>query len=174
MAGQSQVELRTALPSDLEALHAALNTVAAEKWVIATVQFSLEDVRAFLEKSVKTSLPHALALEGETVVGWCDIVPGKPENGFGHIGRLGMWVRREWRRRGIGRSLLERCLQQASQAGLEKIELEVYPENLPAVLLYKRFGFLEEGLRRRARKLDGRYQDIQQMALWLTDPPPPR
>jgi ribosomal protein S18 acetylase RimI-like enzyme len=80
-----------------------------------------------------------------------------------------MGVRREWRRRGIGRRLLEACLWQALQAGLEKVELEVYPDNQPAVLLYKGFRFVEEGLRRRARKLDGRYQDIQLMALWLSN-----
>jgi len=39
-------------------------------------------------------------------------------------------------------------------------------DNQPAVLLYKEFGFVEEGLRRRAHKLDGRYEDIQLMALW--------
>lgn len=115
-------------------------------------------------------MPHVLALEGETVVGWCDIVPGKAANGFGHIGRLGMGVRREWRRRGIGRQLLEACLRQASQAGLEKVELEVYTDNQAAIRLYKELGFLEEGLRRRARRLDGRYQDIELMALWLDKP----
>jgi predicted N-acetyltransferase YhbS len=78
-----------------------------------------------------------------------------------------MRVRREWRRRGIGRQLMETYLRQASEAGLENVELEVYPDNQFAVLLYKQFGFVEEGLRRRARKLDGRYQDIELMALWL-------
>ena len=167
MQGQSQVHFRSARLSDIEALFAAINSVAAEKWYIATVQFSLEGIRPHLEKLIATPMPPVLALEAETVVGWCDITAGKAPNGFGHVGRLGMGVRREWRRRGIGRQLMEKCLRQASAAGLEKVELEVYPDNQPAVLLYKQVGFVEEGLRRRARKLEGRYQDIQQMALWL-------
>jgi len=167
MQDQAQIQLRSVLPSDAEALCAAINAVAAERWVLATVQFSLDEVRGFLGMSIEISMPHVLALDGEIVIGWCDIVPGKAANGFGHIGRLGMGVRREWRRRGIGRRLLEECLRQAAQAGLEKVELEVYTDNEPALLLYKEFGFAEEGLRRGARKLDGRYQDIELMALWL-------
>jgi len=164
---QSQVHFRSALLSDIEALFAAINSVAAEKWYIGTVAFSLEELRPHLEKLIATPMPPVLALDGETVVGWCDIMAGKAANGFGHVGRLGMGVRREWRRRGIGRQLLETCLRQASKAGLEKVELEVYPDNQSAVLLYRHFGFVEEGLRRQARKLDGRYQDIEHMALWL-------
>jgi RimJ/RimL family protein N-acetyltransferase len=53
------------------------------------------------------------------------------------------------------------------------VELEVYPDNQAAVLLYEQFGFVAEGLRRRARKLDGRYQDIELMALWLRPVQPP-
>jgi ribosomal protein S18 acetylase RimI-like enzyme len=167
MQGQSPVYFRSALLSDIEALFAAINSVGAEKWFIGTVQFSLEELRPHLEKLIASAIPPALALDGETVVGWCDIMVGKAANGFGHVGRLGMGVRREWRRRGIGRQLVETCLRRASEAGLEKVELEVYPDNQAAVLLYEQFGFVAEGLRRRARKLDGRYQDIELMALWL-------
>jgi hypothetical protein len=33
--------------------------------------------------------------------------------------------------------------------------------------LYQSFGFTEEGVRIRGRKLDGRYQDVKLMARWL-------
>jgi Acetyltransferase (GNAT) family len=103
----------------------------------------------------------------ERIVGWCDMVPGKAPSGFGHVGRLGMAVPREWRRQGLGRELLARCLREVPRAGLEKVELEVYIENQAALRLYRSFGFMEEGLKRRARKLEGRYQDIVLMALHL-------
>ena len=50
-------------------------------------------------------------------------------------------------------------------ADLTRIELEVYASNSAAIALYRRFGFSEEGLKRRARFLDGQYQDILLMAL---------
>jgi ribosomal protein S18 acetylase RimI-like enzyme len=171
MYGQSNVQLRSVLAGDAEVLCDAINSVAAERWFLANVEFSAEAIGSFLEKSIATSMPHVLALDAQVVVGWCDIVPGKESNGFGHVGQLGMGVRREWRRRGLGRLLLATCLGQAARAGLEKVELQVYTDNQPAVRLYKHFGFVTEGLRRGARKLDGRYQDIELMARWLNAPP---
>ena len=163
----SQVEIRPARVTDAAGLHAAINSVASEKWFLATINFSAEEVRAFVQQSVESAMPHFVACHGEDIVGWCDIMPGKAASGFGHVGRLGMGVTREWRRQGLGRRLLATCLRAASAAGLEKIELEVYPENDPAMRLYQSCGFAQEGVRARARKLEGRYQDITLMALWV-------
>jgi RimJ/RimL family protein N-acetyltransferase len=62
---------------------------------------------------------------------------------------------------------LTACLSLARNAGIEKVELEVFADNLGAVGLYQSLGFIEEGVRIRGRKLDGRYQDVKLMALWL-------
>jgi ribosomal protein S18 acetylase RimI-like enzyme len=78
-----------------------------------------------------------------------------------------MGVRFEWRRQGIGHRMLGACLTLARKAGIEKVELEVFSDNLGAVRLYNSFGFNQEGLKIRGRKLEERYQDVLLMALWL-------
>ncbi len=45
------------------------------------------------------------------------------------------------------------------------IELEVFGSNTRAIRLYERLGFAYEGVRRKARKLDGAYEDLIVMAL---------
>jgi ribosomal protein S18 acetylase RimI-like enzyme len=95
-----------------------------------------------------------------------DILPNAAK-GFTHVGRLGMGVRAEWRRRGIGRQMLEACISLARDAHIEKVELEVFADNVAAIRLYESFGFVQEGIRIRGRKLEGRYQDVKIMALWL-------
>jgi RimJ/RimL family protein N-acetyltransferase len=64
--------------------------------------------------------------------------------------------------------MLESCQALACNAGIEKVELDVYSDNVAAVRLYESFGFRQEGLKVRGRKLEGRYQDVQLMALWLS------
>jgi ribosomal protein S18 acetylase RimI-like enzyme len=81
-----------------------------------------------------------------------------------------MGVRREWRRHGVGRRLLEEGLGLARSTGLEKIEIEVFNDNEGAIRLYESHGFTREGVKSRARKLEGRYQDVLLMALWLVTP----
>jgi ribosomal protein S18 acetylase RimI-like enzyme len=167
MPSGHQVQIRTARESDAESIREAVMAIAAEKWYLATLDgFSLEETRAFLRRIVEGNLLQVTAFVEDKVVGFCDILPN-PAPGFTHIARLGMGVLLEWRRHGIGRRLLEACLALAKNAHLEKVELEVFSDNIAAIRLYESFGFSREGVRVRSRKLDGRYQDLELMALWL-------
>jgi ribosomal protein S18 acetylase RimI-like enzyme len=153
------------MPDDAEGIHHCLDTVAHERRHIAMVEApSLTDVRAFLEEKPSHGLIQFVALVGGRIVGWCDVAP-KPIEGFRHSAVLGMGVLPEYRRRGLGCLLLERVLQAARERVLTRIELEVYVSNEAAIALYERSGFLREGVKRSARVLDGRVEDICCMAL---------
>lgn len=161
------MQIRPARESDTTSLRDAVLAIASEKWFLATVDgFSLEETSAFLKRIVEESLPQATAVVGDQVVGFCDIIPNSTK-GFTHVGRLGMGVRAEWRGQGIGRRMLIACLALARNAGMEKVECQVYSDNLAAIGLYESLGFRREGLKVRGRKLEDRYQDVVLMALWL-------
>ena len=87
--------------------------------------------------------------------------------GFTHCGRLGMGVHKSFRRLGLGTRLIERTISRAKGRGLERIELEVLASNTPAIKLYEKVGFVVEGVKKRARKLDGAYDDLVEMALFI-------
>ena len=73
-----------------------------------------------------------------------------------------MSVRAEWRRMGVGRALLQSLLDwaEASQP-IEKVGLAVFSDNLPAIGLYKMFGFIEEGRQLKHIKMGpNEYQDL--------------
>jgi RimJ/RimL family protein N-acetyltransferase len=63
---------------------------------------------------------------------------------------------------------MDATVQAAQKAGLKRVELEVFASNVPAIALYLRSGFVIEGCKRRARYLDGKYDDLILMAKWLT------
>jgi ribosomal protein S18 acetylase RimI-like enzyme len=85
-----------------------------------------------------------------------------------HIGHvIGMMVRPEARGVGLGALLLEACIADARQAGLEMLTLSVTAENAGAVRLYERHGFAAYGLLRRALKIGSRYHDKLHMARHL-------
>ena len=99
-------------------------------------------------------------------VGRMNISPMELE-GFTHCGRLGMGVRKDFRRLGIGTRLLDHTIGEARAMGLERIQLEVFASNTPAVRLYEKAGFVVEGEKKKGRKLDGEYDDLVQMALFI-------
>jgi RimJ/RimL family protein N-acetyltransferase len=86
-----------------------------------------------------------------------------------HVLRLDMCVHLGQWRQGHGRALLESLLEWAhTNPNALKVELLVRSTNLPAVSLYRSFGFVEEGrLRRRVRLPDGRFIDDLSMALHI-------
>jgi putative acetyltransferase len=81
-----------------------------------------------------------------------------------------MFVVATHRGRGIGTALMSEAMRWAHEHAIERIELTVYPHNVAAIALYRRFGFLEEGrLVRHAKKSYG-YEDEILMATFLDRP----
>jgi ribosomal protein S18 acetylase RimI-like enzyme len=159
--------IRRSTSGDAQAFRDSVASVARERRYLATLEgFALSDSRAFLLRVEREGLPQMVAVWRDQIVGWCDIIP-RQQPGFTHVGVLGMGVVREWRRRGLGRQLIQQCLELARATPLEKIELNVYSDNPVAIRLYESEGFVQEGCRRRARKLDGTYQDVLIMGLSL-------
>jgi ribosomal protein S18 acetylase RimI-like enzyme len=73
----------------------------------------------------------------------------------------------EARGRRVGSRLLRSAIARCRERGIEKIELQVLASNRPARALYRKFGFKQEGRRVRARKLDGKYDDVVLMGKLL-------
>lgn len=73
---------------------------------------------------------------------------------------LGISILKAYWSQGLGKFLMQRAIDFATQVGYEQIELEVVTENFRGVPLYTSYGFEIYGTRPRAFKLrDGRYMD---------------
>ena len=82
-----------------------------------------------------------------------------------HVGQIGMAVRDDWQGKGVGSALMAAAIDLADNwLNLSRLELEVYTDNQPAIALYKKFGFVNEGTLIRFGYRDGRYVDVHAMA----------
>lgn len=161
------IEIRAISEEDIESFHSCLDSVARERKYLGGVKAPpIESTREFVKSNIENNYPQIVAVEGGRVVGWCDIIPKKVE-GFKHCGTLGTGVLDGYRSQGLGTRLMAAVIEAARVYGLERVELEVYVSNTRAIGLYEKWGFQREGLRIRARKLDGEYDDIIEMALFL-------
>ena len=61
---------------------------------------------------------------------------------------LNVTIHPAWRRRGLGRWMLEGALSEAATRGARRATLEVRRHNAPAIALYERMGFRRVGERR--------------------------
>ncbi len=147
------------------AYHQCLDSVCREKtYLMMTEAPAIELSQEFVQSLLDAKLPMFVAfVPGPTVIGWCDIYSPTYDS-RAHIGILGLGVRRDFRGQGLGTVLMDCALKQARLRNLERVELEVLAGNENAIRLYRKFEFVQEGVKRRARKLDGSYEDIVIMA----------
>jgi len=151
---------------------ACLDIVAREKRYLAQVEAPpLERVQQLVHDSVANDVAQFVAVDDAgRVVGWADIFPAWA-HAVAHCGALGMGVLPACRGQGIGRRLLQACIDKAWRKGLTRIELEVRADNERAIRLYRSLGFATEALKRHAMRFGAVYHDALQMSLLHEDAP---
>ncbi len=156
--------VRPAAPHDADAVARLGRAVAAEDGLWLTYDRSPSDERRNL-KNVRRD-PNAAVFVAEApdgVVGRISIA--RDHNPYSHhVAELGLMVKVDDRRRGIGTALMNEAEKWARASGITKIELHVFPHNEPAIALYRKLGFREEGHRQRHYRVSGEYVDANLMA----------
>lgn len=91
-----------------------------------------------------------------------------------HAMGFGIHVHPDCHGRGVGSLLMQAICDYADRwLGLLRLELTVYADNLAAQRLYRRFGFVDEGLHRAYALRDGVLVDSLSMARLHPRPPVP-
>ena len=161
------IAIREAHIEDLAGYHSCLASVAEERKFIGLVEAPpFENSEKWMRSVLQAGYPFLVVADAEVIVGWCDVGP-RDREGFRHTAELGMGLSGHVRGLGLGSRLLEATLQRSRELPIEKLELQVYGSNTAARRLYEKFGFAVEGVRLRARKLDGIYDDVILMGLQL-------
>lgn len=86
---------------------------------------------------------------------------------FSHIGNIwGMYVRPEWRGRGVGKAMLEAALKRIARLpDLRQVNIRVHASNDIALRLYEQAGFHSFGVERGACRIGDSFHDVCHMQL---------
>jgi len=125
--------------------------------------------------SAPSAKNQGLLISLRRLLGWREPSPRSGTGQAEHVvGMVGFWLmfdevhiitiaaRQSHRRRGIGEQLLISAIDLAMQLQARVVTLEVRPSNTGAHALYEKYGFREEGMRRRY------YSDNNEDALIMT------
>ncbi|MCA0972422.1 GNAT family N-acetyltransferase [Halobacillus litoralis] len=167
---QRYVLIRTAVAEDAEQVLDLTNEVIRTSAYLLTTEeefkLSVETERDLLDSLLVSEGSLALVAECEgEIAGFLDFHNGRKKRNK-HQGSFGMSVLPAYRGHGIGKALLQQLMHWAEGSPLiEKVSLEVFSKNRPAISLYEREGFIEEGRKREAVKLgESLYDDLLIMA----------
>ena len=131
--------------------------------------FTAEQEGKFLKRKAESDNEvEIIALVDGRVAGTAgvDAIGGKYK--LRHRAEFGISVLKEYWGLGIGRALMDACIECAKRAGYAQLELTVVAENARAVEMYRRAGFVEFGRNPRGfnSRLSG-YQELVSMRLEL-------
>lgn len=85
---------------------------------------------------------YLVAKDGDKVVGCAGL-----RNTCGDADITNVFVRKEFRRRGIAEEMLKKLMTDSREIGAEHFTLEVRASNTAAISLYEKLGFVLEGTR---------------------------
>src|SRR5262249_25682808 len=153
------IVIRRAEISDAEAIH---STFCGPRAIAGTLQIPYASVEMW-RKRLSDFPPedHLLVatIAGE-VVGNLGLHTAHKTPRRRHVGSIGMAVRDDRQRRGVGSALMTAAIDLADRwLNLQRLELSVYTDNLAALALYRKFGFTIEGTCCAYAFRDGEYVD---------------
>ncbi len=165
--------LRNGEYADGEAVFVNFNETHAETDYLLSYpdenSFDAQQEAEFLKE--KTESPNEIeivAVVDGVVAGTAGIEAVGAKYKLKHRAELGIAILKEYWGLGIGKALMEACIECAKDAGYTQLELNVVAENERAVSLYKKMGFVEYG--RNPRGFNSRvsgYQEVVYMLLEL-------
>lgn len=135
---------------------------------------SEEAQRARLTESLAPGKADVLlvAERGDEIVGSSGMHPAGPSPRRRHAMVIGISVRADAQRQGVGSELMQAMCDIADRwIGLLRLELTVYVDNERAIGLYRKFGFEIEGRHRGYVLRDGSFIDAYAMARIHPAPP---
>lgn len=134
--------------------------------------FSLEKETQLLAEWAPSQYHLSLLAQTEAgeIAASCNCSYSTEKRRYRHRASLGLSVRQDYWRQGLGRRLIQIQENWCRSQGITKLCLEVDASNTPALGLYLQMGFVVEGtLRREARMADGSYRDLYAMAKFLDE-----
>lgn len=165
--------IRTPELSDAQGLINQMHAVDSETKFLAResdeFNFTVEQEREFIKNC--TTDENMCFLIGELngrIIASSSVGLIQNQKRYLHRAAMGIAVAKDCWNKGIGKSMMEECIDWCKENGVEQLELEVVTENNRAISMYKKFGFEIYGTKKHALKYsDGTYADEYYMILFL-------
>ena len=124
-----------------------------------------QEAQFLAKKASSTNEIELVAVIDGKVAGMAGIEAVGSKYKVKHRAELGISILKEYWGLGLGKALMQACIQCAREAGYVQLELNVVAENERAISLYKNLGFEEFG--RNPRGFNSRISGFQELVYML-------
>jgi L-amino acid N-acyltransferase YncA len=154
---------RKASINDLESIVNIYNQGIEDR--VATLEEDKKDI-AFMRERFKNHNGRfaTIVIENDDeIVGWASLNPYSNRCAYAGVADLSIYIRRDYRGRGVGSKLMKEIEYIAIKNDFNKIILFTFPFNNLGQGLYRKNGYREVGVFKNQGKLDGCFVDVMIM-----------
>jgi L-amino acid N-acyltransferase YncA len=156
------------LPATLEHLEqitniyneAVLNSIAT----FDTEPKSVEEQRLWFNEH-GGKYPILVAEENNTIVGWASLSRWSGRCAYADTAEISIYIKDDYRGRGIGTGLLKKILEQGKNEGLHTVLARIADGSEGSIQLHKKAGFEYIGVMKEVGKKFGKLLDVHMMQL---------
>ncbi|WP_051377525.1 GNAT family N-acetyltransferase [Paraburkholderia dilworthii] len=164
----NRIVVRALESSDMDAFAEIMTLPGVRRGTLSVGYRSPEQMAAWYERRLKEGV-NVCATIGGRMIGHASLEVHRSSRA--HCAHLGLVVHDAYHGLGVGSALMQALTDCADGSlGLRRIDLTVFCDNTPAIALYRKFGFVEEGRSRGFALRDGVLADALHMAR-LVDAP---
>ena len=162
--------IRKALPEDAKEFLLYKNKVAGESYNASYGPGEFGMTVEQVQKSIHSKIDSKnsiiiLGLIKKQIVCIANLSGGKRKR-MEHLASLGITIRKQFWRQGIGSEMMKFLIDWAQQSKIiRKINLAVRNDNIGAIKLYEQIGFLKEGKNSRSLQINEKFYDAKMMGL---------
>lgn len=160
-AATAAVTVRDAIEDDLPAIVEIYNAAIATG--ISTAQLrpvTVETRREWLRAHSPSHYPIWVAEANGTLAGWLSFGEFLPRRAYRGAAEISVYVSERFRRRGIGKELLQKAIARAPQLEMHSLVGLIFSHNEPSIALFRTAGFERWGFLPGMARLDEIPRDL--------------
>ncbi|MFH0780625.1 MAG: N-acetyltransferase family protein [Pseudomonadota bacterium] len=138
--------MRIATENDLKDIVAIYNsTVSTRQSTADTTEASVESRMEWFRQHDPRRRPLLVHEDKGRVVAWVSFQSFYGRPAYDHTAEISIYIAPEYRKKGLGRSLLSESLELTKQLEIKSVICFIFSHNIPSIRLFKSFGFEEWG-----------------------------
>ena len=158
--------IRDATEKDLTAIVDIYNSTISDRMATAdTEPVTVESRLSWLQNRDFRYRPVWVIETDKVIVGWLSFNNFYGRPAYSHTAEISIYVAANYRRRGIGRQLLEKAIAVCPQLQLKILLGFIFAHNKPSLNLFQKYGFVQWGLLPQVAQLDEKEKDLAILGL---------
>jgi L-amino acid N-acyltransferase len=159
------ITIRQSTSSDIKAItdiynEAILNTVAT----FDTTPKTLDEQKVWFKKH-GSKYPVLVAVEAKTIIGWVSLSQWSDRCAYADTAEISLYIREDYRGKGVGRKLSEAILKAGKAAGLHTVIARMVQSNEASIHLAESLGFKPIGVMKEVGRKFGKLLDVNLMQI---------